>query len=152
MVVRKVALNARLKTLLIVAVVVGAVISLRLLDIQVLRHNNYVQLAERNRTQILYQNAPRGRIFTADGKAIASNAPSFSLYYLGTAKQDGIYLQQIAADIAPHLKMQPATLLTKLEEAGKTGKAVALAENLSIQSSVARATTILSRHLFIGRI
>ena len=59
MVVRKVAFNARLKTLLIVAVVVGAVISLRLLDIQVLRHNNYVQLAERNRTQILYQNAPR---------------------------------------------------------------------------------------------
>ncbi len=137
MAVRKVSFNGRLKVLLLIAVAVGAVISLRLLDIQVLRHTNYVQLAERNRTQILYQNAPRGRIFTADGQAIASNAPAFSLYYLGTTQQDGVYLQQVAADIAPHLNMQSAALLIKLEEAKKTGKAVALAENLSTQSIMA---------------
>lgn len=135
--VRKVSFNGRLKTLLTLALIAGAVISLRLLDIQVFRHNNYVQLAERNRTQILYQNAPRGRIFTADGVALASNAPSFSLYYLGTTRQDPVYLQQVAADIAPHLQVQPSALVAKLEEARKTGKAVILAENLSTRRTVA---------------
>ncbi|MBR2081709.1 MAG: penicillin-binding protein 2 [Elusimicrobiaceae bacterium] len=137
MAVRKVIFNGRLKNLFILATVVGVVIALRLIDIQVLRHNNYVQLAERNRTQILYQTAPRGRVFTADHMAIASNAPAFSLYYLGFGQQDASYLQQLAADIAPHLNKEPSAILSRLEEVGKTGKAVALAENLSIQSSAA---------------
>ena len=63
------------------AMIASGVIALRLVDIQVLRHNAYLQMAERNRTQIIYQTAPRGRVFTADGVAIASNAPAFSLYY-----------------------------------------------------------------------
>ena len=126
----------RLKTLFILALAVGGVIALRLLDIQVLHHENYVQLAERNRTQILYQTAPRGRIFTADGMAIASNAPSFSLYYLGASHTDKFYLQQLAADIAPYLHVDPKDVLTQLEEGGKTGKATLLMDNLSTQSAV----------------
>lgn len=83
MAIAKETFNGRLKILLIVALAASSVIALRLIDIQVLHHQNYMQLAERNRTQVLYQAAPRGRVFTADGVALASNSPSFSLYYLG---------------------------------------------------------------------
>ena len=92
MAVTKFFFNARLKTMMLLAAVAGGVIALRLVDIQVLRHNAYLQMAERNRTQVLYQTAPRGRVFTADGIAVASNAPSFSLYYLGMGNKDAAYL------------------------------------------------------------
>lgn len=133
----KVSFNGSLKLLLTLATVACGIIALRLLDIQVVRHQNYVQLAERNRTQILYQTAPRGRVFTADGVAIASNAPSFSLYYLGNSQQDNTFLTQLAADVSTYIKMDSAEVLDKLEEGKKTGKAVVLAENLSTKSTVA---------------
>ena len=133
----KVSFNGSLKLLLTLATVACGIIALRLLDIQVVRHQNYVQLAERNRTQILYQTAPRGRVFTADGVAIASNAPSFSLYYLGNSQQDNAFLTQLAADVSTYIKMDSAEVLDKLEEGKKTGKAVVLAENLSTKSTVA---------------
>ena len=90
--VTKLIFNNRLRILLTLALLAGGVIALRLIDIQLLRHNRYLQLAERNRTQILYQTAPRGQIFTADGKAIAANAPSFNLYYLGSGPKETDYL------------------------------------------------------------
>lgn len=137
MAITKEVFNGRLKFLLTIALVVGSVIALRLFDIQVLRHRNYVQLAERNRTQILYQTAPRGRVFTADGVAIASNAPSFSLYYFGASQVEAESLTRLTLDIAPYVKLTAPTIRSILEKGGRTGKAVALAENLSTKSAVA---------------
>lgn len=137
MAVTKFFFNARLKTMMLLAAVAGGVIALRLVDIQVLRHNAYLQMAERNRTQVLYQTAPRGRVFTAEGIAVASNAPSFSLYYLGMGNKDAAYLEQLAADFAPRLKMQPETVFGLLQKGTKSGKATLLAENLSTKSTVA---------------
>ena len=137
MAVTKFFFNARLKTMMLLAAVAGGVIALRLVDIQVLRHNAYLQMAERNRTQVLYQTAPRGRVFTADGIAVASNAPSFSLYYLGMGNKDAAYLEQLAADFAPRLTMQPETVFGLLQKGTKSGKATLLAENLSTKSTVA---------------
>ena len=137
MAVTRIFFNARLKTMMILAAVAGAVIALRLVDIQVLRHNAYLKMAERNRTQILYQTAPRGRVFTADGVAVASNAPAFSFYYLSAGRKDPEYLNQLAHDLAPHLKMSEADVLSKVEKGVKTGKATLLAENLSTKSTMA---------------
>lgn len=136
MAVTKIFFNARLKAMMGLAVAAGAVIALRLVDIQVLRHNAYLQMAERNRTQVLYQTAPRGRVFTADGIAVASNEPSFSLYYLG-GNQDAAYLEQLAHDFAPRLRLPAPQLLEKLRLGAKSGKATLLAENLSTKSTVA---------------
>ncbi len=136
--ITKAIFNTRLKILLIAALIAGSVIALRLIQIQILRHPNYVQLAERNRTQVLYQTAPRGRVFTADGVAIASNAPSFSLYYLGASQNvQEDYLNRLASDIATYVNIPPARIRANLEKSGKTGKAIVLAENLSTQSAVA---------------
>ncbi|MBR5151648.1 MAG: penicillin-binding protein 2, partial [Elusimicrobiaceae bacterium] len=129
--------NTRLKLLLGLSLVAGSIIAIRLVDIQVLRHQNYLQLAERNRTQILYQTAPRGRIFTADGTAIASNEPSFSLYYLGATQVQEQYLDQLAADVAKYIKLPAQTVRASLEASGRSGKAVLLAGNLSTKSTIA---------------
>ena len=137
MAVTKLFFNARLKVMMVLAAAAGAVIALRLVDIQVLRHHAYQQMAERNRTQVIFQTAPRGRVFTADGVAIASNEPSFSFYYLGAGNKDPEYLGQLAHDFAPRLKMKPEDVLAKLEEGAKSGKATVLAENLSTRGTVA---------------
>lgn len=130
----KASFNSRLRFLLVLAMIAGAVVALRLTDIQLLRHDRYLQLAERNRTQVLYQTAPRGRIFTADGKAVAANAPAFDLYYLSAGPKDEAYFERLAADFAPHLGQSPQELLEKVRKGVKSGKAVALAENLSPKS------------------
>lgn len=136
MAVTKILFNARLKIMMALAAVAGGIIALRLIDIQVLRHNDYLQMAERNRTQVIYQTAPRGRVFTADGITVASNAPSFSLYYLG-GQQEPDYLEHLTRDFAPHLQVEPAVLSAKLRSGATSGKAVLLAENLSTKSMVA---------------
>lgn len=133
--VTKIFFNARLKVMMVLAAAAGAVIAVRLVDIQVLRHNAYLQMAERNRTQVLYQTAPRGRVFTADGVAVASNEPAFSLYYLGGNK-DPEYLERLADDFAPRLKVAAPLLLEKLRLGAQSGKATLLAENLSTKSTV----------------
>ncbi|MBE6420797.1 MAG: penicillin-binding protein 2 [Elusimicrobium sp.] len=137
MAVTKIFFNMRLKVMMALACMVCAVIALRLIDIQVLRHQTYLQMAERNRTQVIYQTAPRGRVFTADGVAVASNEPSFSFYYLAAGNKDPEYLSRLAHDFAPHLKMTSEEVLEKLEKGVKSGKATVLAENLSTKSTVA---------------
>jgi len=136
--VKKIFFNNRLRLLWILAVLCGAVIALRLADIQVVRHQTYEKLAEQNRTQTLYQSAPRGRVFTSDGVAIASNAPAFSFYYLSSgADKDPAHLSRFAMDVAPYLKKEPQDILAKLQESTRTGKATLLADNLSTHSAVA---------------
>lgn len=127
----KVSFNNRLRFLLALALLAGAVVALRLMDIQLLRHSHYLHLAERNRTQVLYQTAPRGRIFTADGRAVASNAPAFNLYYLSAGPQDEPYLRRLAEDYAPRLGLTVSQVRDKVQTGIRSGKAVALAENLS---------------------
>jgi len=135
--VSRILFNRRLKGLFIISAIAGGIIALRLADIQVIHHNAYLQMAERNRTQVLYQTAPRGRVFTSDGVAIASNSPSFSFYYLGVGNKDAQYLHKLAKDVAPHVNRSEDEVFQKLQQGVKTGKAVALADNLSIQSMVA---------------
>lgn len=133
----KIFFNARLRLLFVLAAFAGGVIALRLVDIQVLRHRRYLEMAERNRTQVLFQTAPRGRVFTADGVAVATNAPSFSFYYLGAGNKEPEYLNRLAQDVAPKLKMSPQDVFDKLLAGAKSGKAALLAENLSPAATIA---------------
>lgn len=129
--------NLRLKIFTIIATLVGGVIAFKLINIQILRHYDYLKMAERNRTQIFYQTAPRGNIFTSDGYAIASNEPSFSFYYLSVGKKDQIYLEQMARDFSGSLHMEVPEVLEKLKLGAKTGKAIEVANNLSPKDTVA---------------
>lgn len=54
---------------------------IKLINFQIIKYQYYKQLAEKNKTQIINQNAPRGRIITCDGEIVASNKASYSLIY-----------------------------------------------------------------------
>jgi len=130
----------RLRRLAWLAYGAGIIIAWRLVDIQMLSHHQYVQAAERNRTQVLHQTAPRGRILTAEGAVLAGNLPAFSLYYMpGGEKVDKEYLDGLSADISKHLNLPKADILKKLTGALRSGKATPLAENVSPQKIFAAA-------------
>lgn len=126
--------SSRLNIMLVLLYLAGAVIALRLIDIQVVSHKKYTQAAEQNRTQTLFQTAPRGRILTDDGRVLAGNAPAFSLYYLpATDKPTEEYLLSLSGDLSKYLSMSGQDILTQLRRAVKTGKATPIVQNISPQ-------------------
>lgn len=83
------ALQERLRVLWVVLYCGVAALGIRLVQVQVLRNVYYTKVAERNRTQVIYQTAPRGRIYDRRGEVIATNRPTFSLIYLPSKKEGG---------------------------------------------------------------
>ncbi len=134
---KRVFTNSRLKNLWILGYLVGALIAIRLVDIQLVRYNYYKEAAEKNRTQTIYQAAPRGNIFTSDGTALAASQPSFDLYYLPAAQGQKINEEEIntlVEVLAPLLKEDVPTLMARIKKAAKSGKASVISENISVQN------------------
>ena len=73
--------------------------------LQLVRHEEYRQLAEQNRVRLEVVRAPRGRIFDRKGRLLADNAPAFSIVY--RPPEYG----EVAIDSLPTLQ---AELLTKI--------------------------------------
>lgn len=120
----------RLEVLWLFVYIASGLLALRLLDIQIIRHQYYKKTAERNRTQIVRQTAPRGRIFSSDGSVVAANRPVFSLIYLpGQIKNPG-YLQKLARDFSPRLGIPVSGLMKILQKSLDSGLMVRVAENL----------------------
>jgi penicillin-binding protein 2 len=71
----------RLQLLWVLAYGAALLFLIRLVNLQVLDSAHYREIAEKNRTQIIAQAAPRGRIFSSDEVALATSKPSFSLIY-----------------------------------------------------------------------
>ena len=108
----------------------GAVLGLRLAQLQILDAAEYRLAAERNASQMIYQTAPRGRIYDREGVPLATNQPAFSLIFLpgkGRARQD---VAPLARELGRQLGRDPQELLETLEQAEKEQSAVRLAENL----------------------
>lgn len=111
-----------------------AVLGCRLLYIQVIRNVYYTQVAESNRTQIIPQNAPRGRIYDRNGEVIATNRPAFSLIYLPGEERDPESLDTLAGSLAKELHQEKGEVLERLQEAQREESAVHLAENLPLKA------------------
>jgi len=109
-------------------------LGLRLLYMQVMRNAYYAQAAERNRTQIIHQSAPRGRIYDRNGVILADNRPAFSLIYLPRENQDSAQLMGLAASLAKELHREKDELFSRLEEASNEETAIHLAENLPLKT------------------
>ncbi|HAH07607.1 MAG TPA: penicillin-binding protein 2 [Elusimicrobia bacterium] len=111
-----------------------AILGVRLLQLQVLKNVYYARVAERNRTQIIYQTAPRGRIYDRNGEVLATSRPTFSLIYL-PGKQDGRGdISGLAADLAAELALDKESLQDSLNEAWNEQAAVHLSENLPLKT------------------
>ncbi|MFI5347454.1 MAG: penicillin-binding protein 2 [Elusimicrobiota bacterium] len=108
----------------------GAVLGLRLAQLQILDAAEYRLAAERNSSQMIYQAAPRGRIYDRDGIPLATNQPAFSLIFLpgkGQARQD---VMPLARELGRQLGRDPQDLLETLEQAEREQSVARLAENL----------------------
>lgn len=119
----------RLDTLWGFCYVVVGILFLRLFQVQVVQNVQYSRAAERNRSQIIRQTAPRGRIYDRKGDLLASNQAAFSLIYNGK-QGDEKYLQSLASDLDPLLREDKDDLLESLRRAVREESAIRLAENL----------------------
>lgn len=120
----------RLELVWVAIAVAGAVLGLRLAQLQIKDAAEYRRLAEINSSLTIYQTAPRGRIYDRDGKEIATNQAASSLIFLprkGEAVQD---LRALADELGRRLGRDPQDLLDSLEQADREESAVRLAENL----------------------
>ena len=104
---------------------------LRLVNLQVLNTAYYREIAEKNRTQVIAQSAPRGRIFTADEVAVATSRPSFSLIYFPGQAKPGPEMDRMARALARRLGENPEELRSAIYKAASREKPLRLAENLS---------------------
>jgi len=112
----------------------GLVLGLRLAQMQLVQAAEWRQAAERNRSQMIHQNAPRGRIYDRNGVPVATNAPAFSLIFLPGKDRRRQDLKPLADELARQLDRDPETLLESLEQAVREESAVRLAENLPTQT------------------
>ncbi|MBI4803495.1 MAG: penicillin-binding protein 2 [Elusimicrobia bacterium] len=121
----------RLEILWLCVAAVSLVFFLRLINLQILRHVYYREIAEKNRTQVLPQSAPRGRIFTRDSAAVAANKPSFSLIYFPGRLRSVDAMDKMAQSLSKRLNAPFEELRAGLYKAVKKEAPMRLAENLS---------------------
>lgn len=107
---------------------------LRLVQLQIIESSEYRQLAEKNRTQVIYQTAPRGRMYDRQGVVVATNRPTFSLIYLPGKVQREADLDFLSRHLARELKQEPEELLENLQQAVREESPLRLAENLPLKT------------------
>ena len=127
----------RLDMVWMLAMFIICLFMFRLVFIQLMGNEKYRTLADRNRTQILTQSAPRGRIFSADNAAIADNRPSFSLIYFPEENsQNGLskaMIDKMAEAISGRIAVSVDQVRDTLSGASKRDKPVRIAESLSLK-------------------
>jgi len=121
----------RLNYLWMLAYAAALVFLLCLINLQVLMASRYREIADKNRTQIIAQAAPRGRIFTSDDVAVATSKPSFSLIYFPGQLKTNLELESLASGLARQLSIPYEILRNTLFKSARKETPVRLAENLS---------------------
>src|SRR4051812_46647536 len=71
----------RVRLLSLIFGILYAVIVLRLFELQIIKGEDFAQLSESNRTQLVALRAPRGNFIDDKGKTLITNRPSWSLMY-----------------------------------------------------------------------
>jgi penicillin-binding protein 2 len=120
----------RLEFLWILAYAAALIFILRIVNLQVLNAGHYREIAEKNRTQVIAQAAPRGRIFSSDETAIATSKPSFSLIYFPGQNRTNAELERMAKALSRPLGAEYEDLRNAIFKAAAREKPVRLAENL----------------------
>ncbi len=114
--------------------VIGLILGLRLAQMQLVDSSEWRLAAERNRSQLIPQNAPRGRIYDRNGVTVATNAPSFSLIFFPGKDRRHQNIKPLAQELARQLGRAPDELLETLEQAVQEESVIRLAENLPTQT------------------
>ncbi len=121
----------RINWLKIIIYLVATVFLVKIVNFQIFRYAYYSKIAERNKTQIIARNAPRGRIFSADKVMIAGNKPSFTLAYFPLDRENYPEPQKICVDISRYLDIPVSEVSEKIYSAIKRNVPVKIAAGLS---------------------
>ena len=109
------ALRRRFVVLSLLAVIIFALLLLRLWYLQVISVERYQTLSERNRIRYIPISAPRGVIYDRDGDLLVANRPAFTVSVLRQEVEDK---DQLLDRLAGYLGM-PREALDKRWEAGR---------------------------------
>jgi len=120
----------RLELVWILAYAAALLFILRLVNLQVLGGARYREIAEKNRTQIIAQAAPRGRIFSSDEVALVTSKPSFSLIYFPGQAKTVPEIDRMSRALAKPVGADYEELRKNIYKAASREKPVRLAENL----------------------
>lgn len=127
--------ESRLDVVWLLAAFITGVFLFRLMIIQLVNTDRYKTMADRNRTQVLTQSAPRGRIYSSDNVAIAANRPSFSLIYFpgenGSSSLSDAMIDKMSLAISRRLNINRDAVRDTIRKGSRRDKPVRIAENLS---------------------
>lgn len=76
--------TSRYTVFLIIMGIIFAAIIMKLLYLQVYKHEDYKERADTTSTKFVSEKAPRGKIYDQDGNILATNTQTFSLTYTST--------------------------------------------------------------------
>ena len=79
-------LRPRFQAMVMIVILVFLGLTVRLCQIQILEGDHYTRRAERNFVNVVDVEAPRGRIFDAEGRPLATNRPAYTLYLTAWAR------------------------------------------------------------------
>ncbi len=95
----------KLKRLTQILLILFGILSLRLVQLQLVQGKRYARLSDRNRIRKIILPGPRGRIFDRTGKLIADTRPSFTVSVIPTEMDDSTL-----PVLARLLKLEPEKL------------------------------------------
>ena len=120
--------------LLAAIVVIGfAVIGLGLLQLQVVEHEHFRDLAKNNRVRMEVLRAPRGAIYDRHGELLADNRPSFAVVFrpfpAESASRSRLLDERWYRRVCTLLEMDSVDVHRSIRMASRTGKSQVLREN-----------------------
>lgn len=68
----------------------------RLINLQLLRGEEYLQLSEKNQFKVVRIDSPRGKIIDSKGRTVVTNGTGYRLVYLEGREQNQEYIEKIA--------------------------------------------------------
>jgi len=105
-----------------------AVVVLRLFQLQIVKGEDFSQMSEMNRTQVMFLRAPRGNFWDRKGKMLITNRPSWALMFSGTDQK--ITRDQAERKLEPFLKSFSPQWKKRLQKAYQTKQIVRLVEDV----------------------
>lgn len=86
---------SRYSVLLIIMAIIFTVMTLKLLYIQIYKHDDYKEKADTTSTKFISEKAPRGIIYDQDGNVLATNTQTYSITYTTTSEADKYFFTTI---------------------------------------------------------
>ncbi|MFH2054646.1 MAG: penicillin-binding protein 2 [bacterium] len=103
--------SARGQILVAVWLLLLLVLVVQLVNLQVVSHDYYVQVAEENRIRVTPRTAVRGRILDREGRLLASDRPSYTVSIVPSEVKD---VEVLARQLAPLLDVKADEIIEKV--------------------------------------